>query len=133
MSRPVIPLEEVLVAFARALQFEAEGHGAYFPMREQYWFLPKTSGYDVRYPTLAIAKYAHLFHGTIVGKVEDVEEEFKAAHTTEEDEVFLPIETELVDERYKFETKKVVKIRLERVKIGMKLKIVLKFKNEKLV
>ena len=127
MPRPVIPLEEVLVAYARALQFEGDGHGAYFPMSEQYLFLPRTSGYDVRFPTLALAKYAKVHHNTIVGKVEDVEEEYEAAQTEEEDDVFLPIVTELVDERYKFEMKQVVKIRLERVKIGLKLKIVLKF------
>ena len=104
MSRPVIPLEEVLIAYSRALQFEAEGHGADYPLREQYYFLPKTTGFDVRCPTLAIRRYAKLFHGTIVGPVDAIEEEYKADVIEEEykageDEVFLPTETELENDR----------------------------------
>ena len=106
MQRPVIPLEEVLVAYSMALQFEAEHHGEDYPLREQFFFLPKTTGFDVRYPTLPIRRYARLFHGTIVGPEDVIKEEYEAAviSVIEEeesagDEVFLPTETEPESDR----------------------------------
>ena len=99
MERTVIPLEQVLIAYSRASQFEAEHHGEDYPLREEFFFLPKTTGFDVRCPTLPIRRYARLYHGTIIGPEDVIREENKPNVTEvieeEGDEVFYPTETDL--------------------------------------
>ena len=98
MSRPIIPLEEVLVSWSRARAFEKEGAGIYFPLVDDFWVFPKrSSGFDARYPTLPIAKYARDKHGVMVAK----EEEFTVPEEVaeEEDDVFNAPDVNLVDER----------------------------------
>ena len=107
MSKSVLPLGECLSDWAAAKQFERVKMGDLYYLKESFWFIPKKStGSDVRYPSVVIAWYILKNHGVTVGDEDDLKGSLDSgvgvSDETFEDEVFLGDDREDEDDRERF-------------------------------